>query len=110
MTFRYLGMIITGVISLLCVYFFGIGGMYSLNLAILLYFVPWREPDEREKQLNAKVYNITFGLLMILLINIYVLSQFVVVSDHLKSIWVGLVASGMFIILGTVGLVVFHKE
>jgi MFS family permease len=110
MIIRYIGLIVAGLISMVLVWFFGIAGMYSLNLAILLHFLPKRDPDEREKQLIARVFNITFVIAGILLINIYILSQFVTVGAHLGQIWVGLLISGFFILLGAVGLIVFHNE
>jgi len=106
----YLLFIIIGIIGLICVFSFGVKGMYSLNLAFLLFFLKRRQYDERETALSQRALYMTMGMIMIILINIYILAQFLIFSESLKTLWVGLLISLGFIIHGSIGLILFRKN
>ena len=106
----YLLFIVIGLIGLICVLVFGVKGMYSLNLAFLLFFLKRRNYDERETALAQRALYMTMGIVIIILINIYVLNQFIAFSEHLRIIWVGLLISLAFIIHGIFGIVIFKNN
>ena len=106
----YILFIIIGFIGSICISFFGVQGMYSLNLAFLLFFMKRHKYDERESALSQRALYMTLGIIMIILINIYVLTQFTVFSVYLKTNWVGLLISFGFIIHGFIGLILFRKN
>ena len=106
----YILLIIIGFIGIACVSMFGIAGAYSLNLGFFLYFVSKGKPDEREQQLIRKVWNTTFGLIMVILINIYVLSHHIEFGSFLTKNWIGLLVSSFFIILGISGIIILKKD
>ncbi len=105
----YLFFLLVGLIGIVFVYLFGMKGAYILNLGFLGYIFR-RKPDEREIQLMRRVFVSSFGLGMVILINIYILSSFVQFSDFLKANWVGFFISLFFMILGITGIVIFSKE
>lgn len=107
---NYVFFIFNGIIGIVCVSLFGIVGAYSLNLGFLIYLTKKIIMDEREQQLARKVWNTTFGAMMIILINIYVLSQHINFGSFLSNNWVGLLVSGFFIILGVSGIIIFKKD
>jgi len=106
---RFAAFILAGIIGLASIFLFGLKGMYSLNLAFLIFFLPVRKQDERELQLSRRAFNFALGIMMILLINIYVISSFTNFGIFLKENWVGLLISGFFIVLGSSGLIL-HKK
>ncbi len=110
MKVRYWGLIFVGLLGLILVSIFGILGMYGLNLAIILYFWPKLKPDEREQQLMRKSFSISLSIILIILVNIYVLSHFIAFDNFLVNNWVGMVGSGIFLILGITGLILFFRE
>lgn len=107
---RYSAFILAGIIGLICIFLLGVRGMYSLNLAFLIFLLPVRKQDEREIQLSRRTFNFSLGIIMIILINIYVISNFTNFGIFLKENWVGLLISGFFIILGSTGLILLNRE
>ena len=105
----YLFFLAVGILGIVFVVLFGMKGAYILNLGFLGYFFR-KKPDERERSLMTKVFNISLGLAMVILVNIYVASNFITFSDFLKTNWVGLFISSLFIILGIAGLITFGKD
>jgi len=106
----YLFFIAIGILGVIFVISFGLKGAYILNLAFLSYFLKNKKPDERERQLMRKVFNISFGLGMVGLVNIYILGLFINFGKFLIENWVGLFISILFILLGTIGIIVFNRE
>ena len=107
---RYAAFILAGIIGLVFILIFGVKGMYSLNLAFLIFLLPVRKQDEREIQLSRRTFNLSLGIMMILLINIYVISSFTNFGIFLKENWVGLLISSFFIILGSTGLILLNRD
>jgi len=106
----YFFFMIIGLIGAICVSFMGITGAYSLNLGFLGYLIKRNKPDEREQQLVRKVWNTTFGIMMVILINIYVLSHHIDFGAFLTKNWIGYLISGFFIILGISGIITFRED
>ena len=105
----YFFFLVVGLVGIVFVYLFGIKGAYILNLGFLAYLLR-KKPDKREKQLMQKSFNISFGLGMIILVNVYILSSIIRVSDFIKTNWVGFFIGLFFMIFGTVGLIIFGRE
>jgi len=107
---KYIYLIIVGVVGMAFVFFFGIKGMYSLNLIFLTPFIFSSKTDEREKIIINKNYGQVFGLIFLILINGYIISNFVELGIFLARNWVGIIVSLLFILLGINGLRLLSKE
>ena len=107
---KYLYLMITGFIGMIFVFLFGIKGMYSLNLVFLTPFIFSNKIDEREKIIITKNYSQVFGLIFLILINGYIISNFVELGNILVRNWVGIIVSLLFILLGINGLRLLSKE
>ena len=106
----YAFLAIVGLIGLICVSLFGIYGMYSLNLGFLTPVIFKHKADEREKLLLAKNYSQTFGLVFVIFINLYILSNFVKFGAFLLHNWLGYLVSSLFLLLGLNGLRLLKNE
>jgi hypothetical protein len=107
---KYFYLVIVGIIGMIFVSLFGIKGMYSLNLVFLTPFIFNNKTDEREKIIINKNYSQVFGLMFLILINGYIISNFVEFGTFLLRNWVGLVVSLLFVLLGINGLRLLKKE
>ena len=107
---KFIYLIFVGFIGMIFVILFGIKGMYSLNLGFLTPFIFHHRADEREKIIINKNYSQIFGLLFLVLINGYIISNFVEFGTFLLRNWIGLVVSLLFILLGINGLRLLRKE
>lgn len=110
MSKSYLYFLVVGVIGMIFVLLFGIKGMYSLNLIFLTPIIFSKKADEREKIIINKNYSEVFGFLFLVLINGYIVSNFVEFGTFLVRNWVGIIVSSMFILLGLNGLRLLNKE
>ena len=110
MSKKYRYFIFVGIIGLIFVMFFGIKGMYSLNLGFLAQFIFKHKADEREKIIISKNYSQVFGFLFIILINGYILNNFVELGEFLIRNWIGIIVSLLFVLLGANGLRLLNKE
>ena len=99
-----------GFIGMIFVFLFGIKGMYSLNLVFLTPFIFNHKTDEREKIIINKNYSQVFGLIFLILINGYIISNFVELGTFLDRNWIGVIVSLLFILLGINGLRILSKE
>ena len=100
----YLFFFLVGLLGLIFVLIFGIRGMYVLNLGFLSTFIFKHKADEREKIIISRNYSQVFALLFIILINGYILSNFIDIGSFIRSNWVGIIVSLLFVLLGLNGL------
>ena len=106
----YFFLMIVGIIGFVSVSLFGIRGMYSLNLGFLAPFIFKHKADEREKQLINKNYSQVLMFVFVIIINLYIVSNFVEFSEFLQKNWLGIFVSSVFIFLGLNGLRLLKTE
>jgi energy-converting hydrogenase Eha subunit A len=113
MKFRFTYEAIIGMVSFLVVLFLGnVGGSILALIAFLPLITKIKNIrlDEREMQLFYKVGNLTFGLTILALVGINYFGNYKINGNPVGNSWLMLSLSGIMLMHGIAGLIVFKTQ